>query len=343
MGESVSITDVAKAAGVSVATVSRALNDSPSVKLETKERIRKISVQLGYKLLEKRPGPKPGQSVRKKKIAFVNFIDQHHVGHDMSSLFLALRRGVEQGASENGISIQLFFFSTDDGLPEEIETGVFSGFILQGYQPDAAVEKYLRAQPCCWVTNNPWSPTWGDHVMPDHREVGIMAAEYLIKHGCKKLVIIKLGLPDRVSALREEGFSYVAGKQGVAVCSLVAEGSLADAFRRYPEAIYVDEIIEQFKKRARSADGIFFDSDHSMATLYPVMVREKIIQPGKTVLIGCNNQQPYLKGIKPHPATIEVHFEQIGRVGVSELVWRIKNRDCQRLRTLISPRLVALS
>ncbi|MGE4488716.1 MAG: LacI family DNA-binding transcriptional regulator [Kiritimatiellales bacterium] len=341
--KSISITDVAKKAGVSVATVSRVLNDSSLVKPETKAEILKVAEKLGYKLSARRPGPKPGQPVRKKKIAFVNFIDRYHVNSDLSSTFLSLQRGVEQGARGNSISIQVHFISTEAELPEEIASDLTAGFILQGSQPHESVQAVLKERPCCWVTNNPWTPTWGDHVMPDHREAGMMAAEYLIRHGCNKPVVITLGLPDRVSALREEGFSYAAAKQNVVSFSLAAKGSMPDTPEAFPEAVYVDEMVEQFKANVGAADGIFFDSDRSMATLYSVMVREKLIKPGKTVLIGCNNQQPYLKGIKPHPATMEVHFEQIGRIGVSQLLWRIKNPDCQRLRTLISPKLISLS
>jgi DNA-binding LacI/PurR family transcriptional regulator len=44
----VSIKDIALAANVSYSTVSRALNDSPRVKPETKEQIRRIATQMGY-------------------------------------------------------------------------------------------------------------------------------------------------------------------------------------------------------------------------------------------------------------------------------------------------------
>ncbi len=44
----VSIKDIARAAQVSYSTVSRALNDSPLVKAETKERIRQVAAEMGY-------------------------------------------------------------------------------------------------------------------------------------------------------------------------------------------------------------------------------------------------------------------------------------------------------
>lgn len=339
----ISIVDVAKKAGVSIATVSRALNGSLQVKDARRKQIMDIASRMGYSLTDGRPGPKPGQPSFKKRVAFVNFMDRYHSSGDLPATFLSLQRGVQEGMKGYGVAIQQYFIDTGAELPDELVDGAFAGFILEGLRPHPTVENFLRIKPCCWVTNNPWTPTWGDHVMLDHREAGMIAAEYLIKHACRKLAIIKLGQADRVSALREEGFIYAAGKQGVIVHALAARNPLPDVRTEYPELVFVDEIITQFKETAGSADGIFFESDRSLATLYPVMVREKIIVPGKTVLIGCNNQQTFFRGISPHPATIEVHFEQIGRMGASQLLWRMQNPDCRKVRALISPTLISLS
>lgn len=339
----ISITDVADKAGVSIATVSRVLNGHDGVKSETKEYIKKIAREMGFSLSKKRPGPKPGTPSRKKKVAFINFIDRYHVAADQPATYLALQRGVEDGCRENKCAVQIHFVDTRSELPEALLKDNCAGFILQGRKPHASVEKLLSDKPCCWVMNNPWTPSWGDHVMPDHREVGMVAAEYLLGHGCRNPLIIKLGLPDRVSALREEGFSYALGKENISAQSLTAEAHVSDEPAIYPDAVYVTDIISKLRGRADKVDGIFFDSDRALAALYPVMLNENIIKPGKTRLIGCNNQQPYLKGISPHPATMDIHFELIGRLGVSQLLWRMKNRDTgQRIRSLISPTLISL-
>ncbi len=47
--KSVSVKDVARLAGVSEQTVSRTVHDSPSVRLETKERVRAAMRELGYR------------------------------------------------------------------------------------------------------------------------------------------------------------------------------------------------------------------------------------------------------------------------------------------------------
>lgn len=339
----ISIVEVAKKAGVSVATVSRVLNGSSLVTPETKQLISETANKLGYVLPSRRPGPKPGRPCRKKRVALINFIGQYHVGVDAPATFLALQRGVNDGARDSGVVIDLYFLSLEAELPEAIQTGAYCGFLLLGWQPQASIEAFLIKQPCCWVMSNPWTPTWGDHVMPDHREAGMIAARYLMEHGCKCPAVVKLGQLDRVHALHTEGFVYAASLKRIQAHSLSAKKALAYEPSSYPEIVYVNEIVEGIKKMNPPPDGFYMDTDRSLATLYPLMVREKLIVPGLTELIGCDNQTQYLKGISPYPATIEVHFEQIGRIGVSQLLWRIRNPDCQRIRSLISPTLISLS
>lgn len=339
--KSVSITDVAKAAKVSVSTVSRALHNNPVVNPDTKKQVRRAASELGFTLSARRPGPKPGRPSRKKSLAFLYFLNREHARDDLSLNYMALKHGIEMGGRSDGLTVSSHLIGTDTELSEEIEHGMFSGFILLGSRPHASLENYLKNRACCWVMNNPWTPTWGDHLMPDHHEAGATAAEYLINHGCKAPVMVTLGHPDRVSALREEGFSYAAAKHGVEACSLLAQNSPV-VYSSYPGPYYVDEVIDRFKKMGWPADGIFFDSDLSLSILYPIMLREKIIRSGKTILIGCNNQQTYLKGIKPHPATMDIHIDQIGQMGVSQLLWRLKNPHFQRTRTLLSPKLISL-
>lgn len=342
--KAVSIYDVAKEASVSIATVSRVFNNSPKVKPATQKHVQEAASRLGYVLSERRPGPSPGKPVRRKKVALILFVDRYHIDAETPSVFLVLHQGAKDGGAESGILVQSYTLNAEEPLPDEIVNGKYQGFLLLGDRPCASSEEYLRTRPCCWVMNNPWTPTWGDHVMPDHCEVGMIAARYLQGHRCKNPAIVKLGVMDRVQALREEGFSYAVSQLGIKCQKLTAKGPLSEEAGPIPEVVFIDEVVEAIKKMKARPDGYFMDSDKTLAILYPVMVREKLIIPGKTVLIGCNNQTYCLKGIKPYPATLDVHYDVVGRLGAMQVVWRMKNMEIlQRVRSLISPSLIALS
>jgi DNA-binding LacI/PurR family transcriptional regulator len=59
-----SITRVAKLAGVSSSTVSRVINNHPRVAPETAEAVRKAMEKLNYTPSDRRPGPKPSLRTR---------------------------------------------------------------------------------------------------------------------------------------------------------------------------------------------------------------------------------------------------------------------------------------
>lgn len=338
-----SIVDVAKRVGVSAATVSRALNGSSRVSAATVERVRQVAGQMGYALSDVRPGPKPGRRMKKKQIAFFNFIAPFQAGMEMPTAFFDLQSGMEAFGRDNGYDVKLHFVSTEAERIEVLDGGKFAGFILTGWPPHPDIQRYLEKRPCCWVMSTPWTPTWGDHVMPDHREAGMMAAEYLLRRQCKNPVMVSLSWPDRVFAQRKEGFVYALHKKGRKPKVIIPENQIPQDRSLFPEPEYLKAIISRFKRLQCVPDGIFFDRDYTMARLYPLLVEEEIIQPEKTVLVGCNNQQVCLKGIQGYPATLDVHYEMIGNVCMSQLLWRMHHMDYgHQVRSLISPSLISL-
>src|SRR5690606_29746278 len=70
-----SITEVAKLAGVSTSTVSRVINNHPRVAPETAAAVRKAMDTLSYAPSDRRPGPKPASRNRSTtgSIAFLAF------------------------------------------------------------------------------------------------------------------------------------------------------------------------------------------------------------------------------------------------------------------------------
>jgi LacI family transcriptional regulator len=102
----VTIRDVAKAAGVSLATVSRALNGSPAVTEDTRQRIAAIAARLGYVPHE---GARSLSSRRTRCIGAV-LPDLH------GEFFSELIRGIDRAARVHGLHLLL---SSSHGDAEE--------------------------------------------------------------------------------------------------------------------------------------------------------------------------------------------------------------------------------
>jgi DNA-binding LacI/PurR family transcriptional regulator len=80
---SVTIRDVAAAAGVSTATVSKVINHSPTISQETVERVQEVIHQMGY-----RPNKRAQSFARRatKNILFLSELE-HGVGFENPHLF----------------------------------------------------------------------------------------------------------------------------------------------------------------------------------------------------------------------------------------------------------------
>src|SRR5690242_6022464 len=94
-GAEVTINDVASAAGVSIRTVSRVINNSPKVNPETRERIAQTITQLGFKPSARARGLSTGRSYL---IGIVH--------NERNALVLdAVQRGAVAEASQRGYEL----------------------------------------------------------------------------------------------------------------------------------------------------------------------------------------------------------------------------------------------
>jgi DNA-binding LacI/PurR family transcriptional regulator len=147
-GKSVSITDVAKEAGVSVATVSRVFNHSTPVKPALSELVVEAAAKLGYTLPARRPGPKPGKSARRIKIGLIHFLNRASYQAAPSSTWVSLSDGVRESAGELGVDVEDYLLSAESPMPEFVIKTDYSGFLLAGYQPSDSAEAFLRKHFC---------------------------------------------------------------------------------------------------------------------------------------------------------------------------------------------------
>ena len=102
------IADVARAAGVSMMTVSRVMNDKPGVGEETRQRVRELVEAMGYRPSEIARG------LATRQTASIGLV----VPDVAYPFFGEIARGVEDTAYENGYSV--FLLNTADDMEREI-------------------------------------------------------------------------------------------------------------------------------------------------------------------------------------------------------------------------------
>ncbi len=111
----VKISDIAEAAKVSAATVSRVLNNDQkmSVTTETRDRILEISNRLGYVPIKQRQHHKK-EPMDKKQLGIIMYCSQQYEWEDV--YFLSIRKGIEQECNRQGLSISKIIHLGDDEI-----------------------------------------------------------------------------------------------------------------------------------------------------------------------------------------------------------------------------------
>jgi DNA-binding LacI/PurR family transcriptional regulator len=123
--------DLARLAGVSISTASRALNDSPAVNARTKQLIWKLAREHDYPFRRYMPaGPIGADGV----IALVTPRPQGREGRLSDPFFLELLAGVGEAARERGCDVIMSHFSPTsyDDLSAALNTSQADGVIFLG-------------------------------------------------------------------------------------------------------------------------------------------------------------------------------------------------------------------
>ena len=139
----ITMSELAKLAGVSQSTISRCLNNHPSISIETKERIQKIALQYGY--VELKQGRRTifsgGHRIFGIMVEDRPFFDDLYINYAVSKL-------ISVASQKNYYMIRLPISSNDPGsmdrLREFLKLSLIDGFIIMHRNYDEQIHNYLK-------------------------------------------------------------------------------------------------------------------------------------------------------------------------------------------------------
>ncbi len=334
-----SIVEVARAAGVSHATVSRVINGSGPVHEETARRVRQAMARLGYTPPppERRRGRKartPGASATRHLVMLC--LDPDPVRH--SGFRMALFRGAQEAADREGVDVSLMHAGDPPRLPRLVRERRVDGLLLAGVSPDPVIMRDIRRLPHLWLTSH--AGVEGSDVLVGNEAVGRMASAYLVERGHRSVAYLSAQEENPSYAVRGESFEKAAREAGAAVARFAGRsaslGGSTETLKRD-----LDRLIRRMLGNRKIPTGLFCPSD-CMTALSCGILAGCGIRPGRDVeFVSCDNEEPYLAGLSPRPATIDVGCEARGRAGVEQLLLRIRRPgDDRRAHLLIEPVLI---
>lgn len=321
----VTIKDIAKEAGVSISTVSNALNDVDVLQPKTKEHILEVARRLHYV---------PNLNGRHLKSQATKVI-----GLFLSAIkgpyYSVLANSIYECCFKNGYSLNIFVSNRSDKIMENILGGQMDGAIIlnefvKEYEESIILENEI---PLVFIDRDLHAPHVSS-VIFDSFHGGELAAEYLLELGNSSFAYMA-GVPNNFDNLeRKRGFETALKKAGY---PLSEEYVLEGLFERESSFHAIKDFLESGKKLP---EAIFAGNDESAIGTIQALLEEGIRVPEDVNVLGCDDIET-TRLVKPSISTVRTSFEKQGTLAVERLVALIKGEEegwTQELQGRVIPR-----
>lgn len=310
----VTIKDVAERAGVSVAVVSRVINDKGNVKPETERLVRAAIRELQYQ-----PNPRGRQkgfqlSAQEPlhKIAFA--IDQHRIGSLEDSFYGPLHLTLSKVCQSK--KVQLEVLTTEDLLENWKD---FDGVIHLG---DGM--KNLPIKSVVEVMGAIRGDEHHDRVSYHHAGVGKVAAQFFAEKGFKKVGMISQG--GGLHEERQQFFIQACRENGLDV--ELEHGELHDQ--------YIHQV------RQRKSEALFLSHDGLIHSLVSMMQLDGKKPQKDLFLLGCNADYSHLGRLDYKIPSISLHVGEIAQVAFERLLYRLQHPEAPVAYVQVRPEIMGL-
>jgi LacI family transcriptional regulator len=276
----VSIEDVARRANVSITTVSRVLNNFPTVSPKNRSKVEEAIAFFKFK---------PNVSAQRLARGVNNSIGLVMPGYPgifHSFYAIELIRGV--GHACEGLHLDLVFHITDGNNPlnnSNVGGVIFADMIENRKQVEAA----LSIGTPCVIINNETKDLDVSYIAINNRMGGEMVADYLVSFGHKRIATVTGNLTTQSGAFRYEGFKNFLEKKNV---PLPKEYVYFGDYSRRSARLAV----EQFLKADKRPTAIFAASDDMALEIMAALNENGLKIPDDVSVIGFDDNPSCLYG-----------------------------------------------
>ncbi|MEJ9212726.1 LacI family DNA-binding transcriptional regulator [Bacillus smithii] len=323
------IYDVAEKAGVSIATVSKVVNNTGRISEKTRKKVVKIMEELEYQ-----PSSVAAALTGKQTYTIGVLVP------DISNGFFAeVARALENSAREMGYAIILC--STDYQIEREHD---YLELLLKK-QVDGII---IATEPEDWKTYNILHRKLIPHLMfsidnlgfsshvvtTDDIRGGYMAGRYLLEKGHSDMAVI-VELKRASGRLRLEGFKQALADEGISL----KEERIISAMSKIDEAQAAARKILSLKNRPTA---VFAATDLIAAIFTNEARKAKVRIPDDLSIIGFDNTI-YAEIADPGLTTIAQPTEELAHFAIDQLLKLIKDPTIPQQRIMLSPTLIERS
>jgi LacI family transcriptional regulator len=296
------IRDVARVSQVSVGTVSKALNNSGSLRQETRDRVIAVAKELGF-----RPNDL-AQSLHRGQTFTVGLISNDSFGR----FTMPIMEGLEECLADSRIGV-FMANATDDHEREaqhveQLLGKRVDGIVVTARRADRRDKLTVptRDVPVIYVFSQVDDPR-AYCLLPDDEGGAAMAVEHLIKLGRRRIAHVTG--PERFEAvrLRRDGYRKALSAAGLhEVDGFYLPGVWSEGWGR-------EAVAQLFRGRRSPPDAIFCGNDQIARGVTDALRERAIVVPDAVSIVGFDNWEVMADAARPPLTSVDMNLRHLGR------------------------------
>jgi LacI family transcriptional regulator len=317
------IHDVARLAGVSIGTVSKALNANGRLSAETRAKVLKVAKAIDY-----RPN-NLAQSLHRARSMTVGILSNDSFGRFAFPIVEALERRL----FDQGIAV-FMCNATDDPMRERRHIDQLlgkrvDGLVVTARRADrrAPIEPAARGLPVVYVFSQVENPD-ALCLLPDDEGGARLAVNHLAALGRKKIAHITG--PERFEAvrLREVGWRKALAEAGLkADASDYRPGQWSEAWGR-------EAAQSLFARRRAMPDALFCGNDQIARGAVDALREMGLGVPDDVAVVGFDNWGVMVEAARPALTSVDMNLEALGREAGASLMEMMGGHALKGVRRL---------
>lgn len=329
----ITIYDLAREAGVGIGTVSRCLNNHPSVSAKTREKVLALARQLSYQ------PHAHAQRLASRKANTVSTIIPFFTNY----FFIEVLQGIQDKASEIGIDLILYGVNNpaqaEYYLRRSLHGGRVDGVMFFSMKfPESYVAKFQQMKLPVVIVDSYHEKF--DSMLVKNKEGAMEATRHLIQLGHRNIGMINASLETQPAQDRLDGYKKALEDAGLPLNMervIISANGKQDGFNR--EAGY-ESMKEMIRRRNRGRDrvtAIFIASDVQAIGALEAARELGIRVPEDIAIVGFDDIE-----LAAHAqlTTVRQPMYQMGTLALKMLIDRMKAPEAPPVLSTFLPELV---
>jgi LacI family transcriptional regulator len=289
------IYDVAQAAGVSIATASKALNDTGRMTEETRDRVKRVANEMGF-----RPNAMARALISQRSLT-VGLLTNDTYGR----FTLPLMAGVSEELVDQGVSVFLCTIEDDPALGKVHVDAMLDkqvdGIIASGKRIDRRLPVDLSNLPIPVVYAFTSGPDDAVTLVSDDAQGSREAVQWLVQLGRRHVVHVTG--PESFASVRERAEAY---RDVVGAGAQVLYGKWSEAWGH-------EAVAQLWSAGGEAPDAIFCGNDQIARGVVDALRERGLRVPEDVSVVGFDNWEIVAAATRPPLTSVDMNLKQLGR------------------------------